>query len=107
MPQARRGGSTSVPRMGRQEPSRETAPTDATVETVEAVQAVVRAALDAGHQILDAIEHALDDPAVARKLADIVAGLASLSQGIQDVATPSGRRPGPAGPTDVEHIEIS
>jgi hypothetical protein len=96
--------------MARQEPSRGAAPgapADPSVETVEAVQAVVRAALDAGHQILDAIEHALDDPAVARKLADVVAGLASLSQGLQEAVTPSGRCSATAQPTTVEHIEIS
>jgi len=78
-------------------------------ETIEAVQAVLRAAVDVGRQLLDAVERALDDPVTADRLAEVVGGFGALFDGL--------RRPGPAGPGssgpaaagsgDVEHIELS
>src|SRR5689334_3262300 len=80
-------------------------------ETVEAVQAVLRAAVDVGRQLLDALERALDDPVTADRLAEVVGGFGALFDGLRravpgPVATgPTAGRP--AGSGDVEHIELS
>jgi hypothetical protein len=81
---------------------------DAAVDsTVEAVRAVARAAVEVGRQVLDAVEQALDDPATADKLAEVIAGFSRLADGM---------RPGPAdqsptaGPTidgGLERIDVS
>jgi hypothetical protein len=78
-------------------------------ETIEAVQAVLRAAVDVGRQLLDAVERALDDPVTADRLAEVVGGFAALFDGLRPPGTAgpgsSGRRPSGSG--DVEHIELS
>jgi hypothetical protein len=78
-------------------------------ETIEAVQAVLRAAVDVGRQLLDAVERALDDPATADRLAEVVGGFGALLDGLRRPGTaghgPSGTRS--AGSGDVEHIELS
>ena len=88
-------------------------PSDAAVaarvdSTVEAVRAVARAAVEVGRQVLDAVERALDDPATADKLAEVVAGFSRLAEGMRP--RPAGldgrRRPRP--PNDgLERIEVS
>ena len=52
-------------------------------ETVEALRAVARAAVEVGRQVLDAVEKALDDPATADKLAEVVAGFSRLTEGMR------------------------
>ena len=89
--------------------SGETSPTPAD-ETIEAVQAVMRAAVDVGRQLLDAVERALDDPATAERLAEVVGGFSALLDGLRRAvpgpsAGPSGRQPPRSG--EVEHIEVS
>ena len=75
-------------------------------ETVEAVQAVMRAAVDVGRQLLDAVERALDDPATADRLAEVVGGFSALFDGLRRAAPgPGGGRPSRSG--EVEHIEVS
>jgi hypothetical protein len=75
-------------------------------ETIEAVQAVIRAAVDVGRQILDAVERALDDPATADRLAEVVGGFSSLVDGLRRAAPdPGGGRPPRSG--EVERIEVS
>ena len=78
-------------------------------ETVEAVQAVLRAAVDVGRQLLDAVERALDDPVTADRRAEVVGGFGALFDGLRRPGTAgpgsSGQRP--AGTGDVEHIELS
>jgi hypothetical protein len=83
----------------------ETSPTPSD-ETVEAVQAVMRAAVDVGRQLLDAVERALDDPATADRLAEVVGGFSALLDGLRRaVPGPAGRPPPRSG--EVEHIEVS
>jgi hypothetical protein len=75
-------------------------------ETIEAVQAVIRAAVDVGRQLLDAVERALDDPATADRLAEVVGGFSALFDGLRRAAPgPGGGRPPRSG--EVEHIEVS
>jgi hypothetical protein len=75
-------------------------------ETIEAVQAVIRAAVDVGRQLLDAVERALDDPATADRLAEVVGGFSSLVDGLRRAAPdPGGGRPPRSG--EVERIEVS
>jgi hypothetical protein len=82
-----------------------TPPTSAD-ETIEAVQAVMRAAVDVGRQLLDAVERALDDPATADRLAEVVAGFSALFDGLRRAAPGPGEgRPSRSG--EVEHIEVS
>lgn len=83
----------------------ETSPTSAD-ETIEAVQAVMRAAVDVGRQLLDAVERALDDPATADRLAEVVGGFGALFDGLRRaVPGPGGGQPPRSG--EVEHIEVS
>ena len=83
----------------------ESSPTS-TDETIEAVQAVMRAAVDVGRQLLDAVERALDDPATAERLAEVVGGFSALFDGLRRAAPgPGGGRPPRSG--EVEHIELS
>ena len=71
--------------------------------TVEAVQAVLRAAVDVGRQILDAVERTLDDPATAARLSEAMTALTSVAARLR---TQSGAaQPGSNGA--VEHIEVS
>jgi len=75
-------------------------------ETIEAVQAVMRAAVDVGRQLLDAVERALDDPATADRLAEVVGGFGALFEGLRRaVPGPGGAPPSRSG--EVEHIEVS
>ena len=75
-------------------------------ETIEAVQAVMRAAVDVGRQLLDAVERALDDPATADRLAEVVGGFGALFEGLRRaVPGASGAQPPRSG--EVEHIEVS
>jgi len=75
-------------------------------ETIEAVQAVMRAAVDVGRQLLDAVERALDDPATADRLAEVVAGFGALFDGLRRATpAPGGGRSPRSG--EVEHIEVS
>ena len=76
-------------------------------DTVEAVRAVARAAVEVGRQVLDAVERALDDPATADKLTEVVAGFSRLAEGMRP--RPAGLD-GDAGPTandGLERIEVS
>src|SRR4249919_3734607 len=83
----------------------EASPTS-TDETIEAVQAVMRAAVDVGRQLLDAVERALDDPATADRLAEVVGGFSALLDGLRRaVPGPAGGPPPRSG--EVEHIEVS
>ena len=83
----------------------ETSPAPAD-ETIEAVQAVMRAAVDVGRQLLDAVERALDDPATADRLAEVVGGFSALLDGLRRaVPGPAGGPPPRSG--EVEHIEVS
>ena len=83
----------------------ETPPTPAD-ETIEAVEAVMRAAVDVGRQLLDAVERALDDPATAERLAEVVGGLSALFDGLRRVVPGPGGGPPPRS-DEVEHIEVS
>jgi len=83
----------------------ESSPTSAD-ETIEAVQAVMRAAVDVGRQLLDAIERALDDPATADRLAEVVGGFAALFDGLCRAAPGLGGGSPPRS-GEVEHIEVS
>jgi hypothetical protein len=74
-------------------------------ETVEALRAAARAAVEVGRQVLDAVERALDDPATAEKLAEVVAGFGRLVEGMRPRATDEGSTAGPDG--GLEHIEVS
>jgi hypothetical protein len=75
-------------------------------EAVEAVQAVMRAALDVGRQLLDAVERALDDPATAERLAEVVGGFSAMVDGLRRAAPRvAGGRSSPSA--EVEHIELS
>ena len=75
-------------------------------ETIEAVQAVMRAAVDVGRQLLDAVERALDDPATADRLAEVVGGFSALFDGLRRAAPGPGEGPPPRS-GEVEHIEVS
>ena len=79
-------------------------PSQSADQTAEAVQAVVRAAIDVGRQILDAVERALDDPATAERLRDAVAGLSAVTEGMRHGLTPRAGGQKAAGP--VEHIPV-
>jgi hypothetical protein len=75
-------------------------------DTVEALRAAARAAVAVGRQVLDAVERALDDPATAEKLAEVVAGFSRLADGMR----PRSADPGPtARPAEggLENIEVS
>jgi hypothetical protein len=76
-----------------------------TDETIEAVQAVLRAAVDVGRQLLDAVERALDDPATADRLAEVVGGFSALLDGLRRAVPGPSQGPPRAG--EVEHIEVS
>lgn len=83
----------------------ETSPTPAD-ETIEAVQAVMRAAVDVGRQLLDAVERALDDPATAERLAEVVGGFSALLDGLRRAVPGQAGGPPPRS-GKVEHIEVS
>jgi hypothetical protein len=74
-------------------------------DTVEALRAAARAAVEVGRQVLDALERALDDPATAERLAEVVAGFSRLADGMRARAADQGST---ARPTDdgLEHIEV-
>jgi hypothetical protein len=74
-------------------------------ETVEALRAAARAAVEVGRQVLDAVERALDDPATAEKLAEVVAGFGRLVEGMRPRAADEGSTAPPDG--GLEHIEVS
>ena len=82
-------------------------------ETVEAVRAVARAAVEVGRQVLDAVERALEDPATADKLAEVVAGFSRLAEGIRPRAAALDGAAGTAGTSDptvndgLERLEVS
>jgi len=82
-------------------------------ETVEAVRAVARAAVEVGRQVLDAVERALEDPATADKLAEVVAGFSRLAEGMRPRAAALDGAAGTAGTSDatvndgLERIEVS
>jgi hypothetical protein len=81
-------------------------PDDATSDDmVEAVRAVIQAAIDVGRQVLDAAERTLRDPATAEKLGELVAGLAGAAEGLRPVLDVKGFRARP-GPPAVQHITI-
>jgi hypothetical protein len=81
---------------------------DARVEdTVEALRAAARAAVEVGRQVLDAVERALDDPATAEKLAEVVAGFSRLADGMRPRAGDGGSTTRPSGDGGLEHIEVS
>ena len=78
-------------------------PDDATSDDmVEAVRAVIQAAIDVGRQVLDAAERTLRDPATAEKLGELVAGAA---EGLRPVLDVKGFRARP-NPPAVQHITI-
>ena len=76
-------------------------------ETVEALRAAARAAVDVGRQVLDAVERALDDPATAEKLAEVVAGFSRLADGMRPRPAGEGSTDRPAADDGLEHIEVS
>jgi hypothetical protein len=77
---------------------------DAAVDsTVEALSAVASAAVDVGRQVLDAVEQALDDPATAAKLAEVVAGFSRLAEGMRP--RPSDQASSPDG--GLERIDVT
>ena len=51
----------------------------------------MRAAVDVGRQLLDAVERALDDPATAERLAEVVGGFSALLDGLRRAVPGSGR----------------
>ncbi|HEY8094118.1 MAG TPA: hypothetical protein VID93_10050 [Acidimicrobiales bacterium] len=72
-------------------------------DTVEAVRAVIQAAIDVGRQVLDVVERTLRDPATAEKLGELLAGVAGAAEGLLPAMGAKGARP---GPPPVEHITI-
>ncbi|HEX6787124.1 MAG TPA: hypothetical protein VF076_07985 [Acidimicrobiales bacterium] len=104
-PRATQVASAADPPATRSATADQASPTSAD-ETIEAVQAVIRAAVDVGRQLLDAVERALDDPATADRLAEVVGGFSSLVDGLRRAAPgPGGGRPPRSG--EVERIEVS
>jgi hypothetical protein len=104
-PLATESESTAHPPATRSASTDQPLPTSAD-ETIEAVEAVIRAAVDVGRQLLDAVERALDDPATADRLAEVVGGFSALFDGLRRAAPgPGGGRPPRSG--EVEHIEVS
>ena len=79
-------------------------------DTVEALRAAARAAVEVGRQVLDAVERALDDPATADKLTEVVAGFRRLSEGMRPRSADEGPGGSAGGRTPdgaLEHIEVS
>jgi len=74
-------------------------------DTVEAVRAVIQAAIDVGRQVLDIVERTLRDPATAEKLGELLASVAGAAEGLLPAIDVTGLRPRP-GPPPVEHISI-
>lgn len=74
-------------------------------DTVEAVRAVIQAAIDVGRQVLDVVERTLRDPATAEKLGELLVGLAGAAEGLLPTIDIKGLRARP-GPPPVEHIPI-
>jgi hypothetical protein len=76
-------------------------------DTVEALRAAARAAVEVGRQVLDAVERALDDPATADKLAEVVAGFSRLADGMRPRPADERSTARSAADDGLEHIEVS